>query len=50
MGWADGATTRVHPATEPDVAARCRRVVRIRDGRVASDEPRAPAATQAAPA
>ena len=22
MGWADGATTRVHPATEPDVAAR----------------------------
>jgi putative ABC transport system ATP-binding protein len=29
---------------EPDVAARCRRVVRIRDGRVASDEALAPAA------
>jgi putative ABC transport system ATP-binding protein len=27
---------------EPDVAARCRRIVRIRDGRVESDESRAP--------
>jgi putative ABC transport system ATP-binding protein len=27
---------------EPDVAARCRRVVRIRDGRIASDERVAP--------
>jgi putative ABC transport system ATP-binding protein len=30
---------------EPDVAARCRRVVRIRDGQVESDEPAAAAAT-----
>jgi putative ABC transport system ATP-binding protein len=35
---------------EADVAARCRRVVRIRDGRVASDEALAPAGATANPA